>query len=479
MLHIPILRRGEPYRSLDVARAAHHRTREPFVEISQANTGLVRRDLLDQETARRALERFTVAELLDISARAARHFLEDELPVGDDGQTPDDYVRQVSATTGLPHALARRNMARVAGVLENMAAVLGGLTRGLDLSILDRGYGEHAGHAVSFFPRGASLGVVLPSNSPGVHGLWVPAVALKVPLVLKPGGAEPWTPYRLIQAFVRAGAPREAFGYYPTDHAGAAEILRRAGRGMVFGDSSTTSQWKSDPRVEIHGPGLSKVVLGDDCADEWEKHLDVMVASVAENGGRSCVNASGVWVTRHADEIAEALAERLSKIVPRAADDPEATLAPFVEPRVAASINATIEGALGADRSARDVTATRRGSQERLVERDGCTYLLPTVVRCDSKSHPLANREFLFPFASVVEVRPEEIPEALGPSLVVTAITEDAELVRRLVSSPLVDRLNIGPVSTMRIAWDQPHEGNLFEHLYARRALQRVAASGA
>jgi hypothetical protein len=29
----------------------------------------------------------------------------------------------------------------------------------------------------------------------------------------------------------------------------------------------------------------------------------------------------------------------------------------------------------------------------------------------------------------------------------------------------------------MQIAWDQPHEGNLFEHLYARRALQRAAAS--
>jgi hypothetical protein len=27
----------------------------------------------------------------------------------------------------------------------------------------------------------------------------------------------------------------------------------------------------------------------------------------------------------------------------------------------------------------------------------------------------------------------------------------------------------------MKIAWDQPHEGNLFEHLYARRAFQRAA----
>ena len=38
MLHIPLLRHGKPYRSLaDVVRVPHYRTREPFVEISQAN----------------------------------------------------------------------------------------------------------------------------------------------------------------------------------------------------------------------------------------------------------------------------------------------------------------------------------------------------------------------------------------------------------------------------------------------------------
>lgn len=474
MLHIPLLRKGEPYRSLDAARVPHHRTREPFVETSQANVGLIRRDLRDLSEARRALQRFTSAELLGMCARAAGHFIGDSLPLGDAEQTPEDYVRQVSATTGLPHALARRNMRRVHGVLTEMPNVLGGLTRGLDLSILDRGFGELAGHAVSFFPRGDSLGVVLPSNSPGVHALWVPAVPLKTPLVLKPGGAEPWTPYRIIQAFIRAGVPAEAFCYFPTDHAGAGEILRRTGRGMIFGDASSTSLWKDDPRVEIHGPGMSKVVLGDDCVDEWEKYLDVIVSSIAENGGRSCVNASGVWVTRRADEIAGALAERLSRIIPRPAEDEAATLAPFADPRVAERIDAMIEGLLHAEPGARDVSAAARGP-ERLARLEGCTYLLPTVVRCGPE-HPLANREFLFPFASVVEVRPEEIPAALGPSLVVTAVTEDAALLERLVSSPLVDRLNVGPVSTMQIAWDQPHEGNLFEHLYARRAFQRAKA---
>ncbi len=124
---------------------------------------------------------------------------------------------------------------------------------------------------------------------------------------------------------------------------------------------------------------------------------------------------------------------------------------PSPTPAVAARISRMIDEGLRAEPGARDVSATERGD-ERLVNFDGATYLLPTVVRCDGPAHPLANREFLFPFASVVEVKPEEIPEAMGFSLVVTAITEDERLIERLIASPLVDRLNVGPVSTMQIA---------------------------
>ena len=46
---------GAPYRSLDTMRTPHYRTREPFVEISQANVGLIRRDLRHQEEARAIL----------------------------------------------------------------------------------------------------------------------------------------------------------------------------------------------------------------------------------------------------------------------------------------------------------------------------------------------------------------------------------------------------------------------------------------
>ena len=172
-----------------------------------------------------------------------------------------------------------------------------------------------------------------------------------------------------------------------------------------------------------------------------------------------------------------ALAKKLVQIVPRAATDEAATLAPFADPKVAERLSQQID--IGLDTpGAREITAELRQGP-RLVQFDGCTYLLPTVVLCDSVDHPLANREFLFPYASVVKVSAEEMdrmPAPMGKTLVVTALTGNRQLVDKLLASPHVDRLNVGPIPTNVISWDQPHEGNLFEHLYARRSFQAAVA---
>jgi hypothetical protein len=93
-------------------------------------------------------------------------------------------------------------------------------------------------------------------------------------------------------------------------------------------------------------------------------------------------------------------------------------------------------------------------------------------VWCEDASHPLADTEFLFPFVSVVQVPQREMLDRIGPSLVVTALTDQRDFIGELLSSAAVERLNIGPIRTNQIEWDQPHEGNLFELLYQQRALQ-------
>ncbi len=96
----------------------------------------------------------------------------------------------------------------------------------------------------------------------------------------------------------------------------------------------------------------------------------------------------------------------------------------------------------------------------------------PTIVHCNSFQHPLSNREYMCPFASVVQVPQADMLAQIGPSLVVTAITKDPQFKEQLLDSPLIERLNIGPISTMRISWNQPHEGNMFEFLYKRRSIE-------
>jgi acyl-CoA reductase-like NAD-dependent aldehyde dehydrogenase len=459
---------------MDTAEIRSVRSGEPIATVSQANAGLIRRDLRRMDAARAALGAVPAEELLAICARAGERFMEAALPAGEEGsaQSPQQYVEALSATSGLPYALCRRNMAKIHQVLTQMPTILRGLTRGLDLAVIDRGIGTQARVPVSFFPVTDALGVVLPSNSPGVNSLWIPAIALKIPVVLKPGREEPWTPYRIIQAFLAAGAPAEAFGFYPTDHEGSAALLEGCGRALIFGDESTVARYAAIPAIQVHGPGRSKILLGEDCVDRWPEFVELIVESIAANGGRSCINASAVVTPRHGEAIAAAVAERLARIQPLPAEDENALLAGFANPKMAEWIDGAIEEGLATDGAVEVTAAVRPGP--RRVERDGSTYMLPTLVRCRSFEHPLANREFLFPYASVVEMPQDRMLETIGPSLVVTALTEDPRFIEALIASPLIERLNLGPLPTSHVQWDQPHEGNLFEFLYRRRAIQRA-----
>ncbi len=472
--HLPALRKGKPYESLEKNEVVDHRSGAVVATVSQVNAGILKKDLRAIGEARAALKKFSVSELIKISSKAGELFLNGTLPLGDKGhvQSADDYVATLSGTSGLPHVMVRRNMAKIHHALTHMEVVLNGLSRGLPLEVIDRGFGEHCGAAVSYYPTTQALGLVMPSNSPAVNSLWLPAIALKTPVIIKPGREEPWTPFRLIQAFIAAGAPPEAFGFYPTDHEGAGEVMRICGRALIFGDANTVAQYRDNPKFSVHGPGFSKIVIGNDCIEDWEKHIDLMVSSIADNGGRSCINASAVVVPKYGAQIADALARKLGPVRPLPPASEESRLSGFANPKMADFIDTAIEDGL-ATPGAEDVTARYRGGARKEVF-EGGTYMRATIVHCDSFEHPLANREFLCPYASVVEVPQSEMLSKIGPSLVVTAITKDPEFTSQLLDSPLIERLNLGPISTMKISWDQPHEGNMFEFLYRRRSIERA-----
>jgi acyl-CoA reductase-like NAD-dependent aldehyde dehydrogenase len=468
-MHLPAWRFGKPYESLERETLVHFLTGAPVAEVSQVGGAIVGRDLQKAAAARRALLALEPEDVVERLQTAGNLYAHGTLTLGDTRQTPEDFVKHQSATTGLPESLCRANMQKNMFVLSNMDRILDALSRGLDPAILWRGYGvEPRGVTVSYQAQSPVLGLVLPSNSPGVHTLWLPVVALGVGLLMKPGSQEPWTPYRMAAAMVEAGIPAEAIGLYPGPTDVGAGILAGCRRSMIFGSAKTVEQYRANPGVQVHGPGFSKIIFGDDCVDDWERHIDMLCESVAINSGRGCINASAIYASRHTAEIAAAVAARLGPIEVKPPDDPGAKLAAFTIPGAAKAIWGQIEGLLGAA----GVTHATGDYGDRFVEGERCGWLRPVVAHCTSPEPEIARAEYMFPFVSVVRCPQERVLEKIGPTLVCSAITDDPEFQRQLVDCTSIDRLNLGPIPTTKLDWLQPHEGNIIDFLYRSRALQ-------
>ena len=454
MMRLDVLRRGVAYQSMETLEVPDLRTGEIRAVLGYANAGLIRRDVRGFSAAKATLGQVDTETLLDRIEAAGALFAEGDLVVGDQVQSPEDYVRAVSSTTGIPEVLCAKNVEKIRAACTEIRRSLAGLTGGLASSVFDDGFDESA--------RG--LGSVLPSNSPGVHALWIPAIAMKTPVALKPGGSEPWTPYRIAAALVQAGVPAEAVSIYPTDHRGAEAILAHHDCGMVFGQKSTVSPYIGNESISIHGPGFSKIWVGDDQLDDLDSVIDIIVDSVLDNGGRSCINASTVVVSRHGKALAQALAERLGRVRALPLSDPNAQLAAFSSQAGAEQMRDHIRELTGAD--AEDCTAIHG---EAVQEADGLYFMRPTVLWCPDGSHPLARTEYPFPFVSVVQMAESEAVSWMGETLVLSALTDNPAVRQACSMSNLIDRLYTNGEKTTVVDWSRPYQGNLFELLYRRK----------
>lgn len=467
-MNIPIHRLGREYHSCDLVELDLGNGEN--LTTHTANPGLIRRDLLQIAKAKAALDAIPAETLANFCENAAELFLHADLPCGDATHSPQQYVESLSALTRLPYTLVRMNMGKIHAAMAQVRTVIAGLTRNMPLSIFDKGITHLDGLTINYFPTTSSLGVSLPSNAPAVNSLWIPAPVMKIPVLLKPGREDPFTPLRIVQAMIQAGFPAEAFGYYPTTHEGGDTLLTTCGRGISFGSDATVKKYSAFPSIQVHGTGRSKILIGEDMIHRWPEFLDVIVQSISANGGRSCINTSAILVPSHRDELANALAVELGKIQPLPRDHPAALLCGFANPALADGIDSLIT-ALLKEPGATDLTNIHRDSP-RKVDAFDQNYLQPTLVACTDKHHPLANTEFMFPYASIVQIPQAEMLSNIGQTLVVSAFTEDQVFIEQLLLSPDIERLNLGTYPTNRVQWEQPHEGNLFEFLYHRRAIQ-------
>ena len=469
MITLSPLRWGKPYDSLEFHDVVHFDTGEPIAKVGLVGGGVVGKDMRKAHKAREALLKHSPAELIEMCTKAAELFESADLQVGDSVQSVDDFVHQQSASTGLPEHMCRSNMTKNSFVLKNIKQILDCLTRGLDLNILSNGFGEEDRDViVSYQAQTPILGAVLPNNSPGVHTLWLPAIPLQIGLALKPGSQEPWTPYRMVSAYIEAGVPAAAFGLYPGGHDAGGAIMTKTERSMIFGSAQTVAQHDGNPRVQAHGPGFSKILIGDDVVDDWENYLDLLVESVLSNSGRSCINCSGIWASRHTREISAAIAKRIGPVDVLPPSDPNAQLAAFTVSAMATGTHAMVQQDL-AESGVTDMTAEYG---EKLIEREHCAYLRPMVVHADSPDRAVASKEYMFPFASVVQCPQADMLRRIGPTLVGTVLTKDPAFIAAAGACVEIDRLNVGPIPTNRLNWLQPHEGNIIDFLFRSRAYQ-------
>lgn len=466
---IPALCFGTEYHSL---------ARHPVVDLGSdeelGSLGLVLESYIAKDCQREhrldaalnTLQSIPVRKRIEMSVLAADIFERETLDCGGVDQTPAQYIELLARTSGLSFELARANTTRICAALRNTESIMSGLSRGLPLDIYDAGLGEQGGANVRINPRIKALGCCMPNNSPGVHVIWLISLPFGIPVLIRPGSSEPFTPYRLIQAHVKAGYPKEVFGYYPCDHGAANRIPLLTQGGIVFGSDDTVRRWAGFPLVQVHGSGFSKAFVGDDRVDDWESLVPELAINVAANSGRSCFAVSRINVPRHGKKIAEALAAELAKMIPRPLNDTKANLSAMAMPKAAELVNADIERGLKQG-GATDVSAAHR-SGERLVKFEGRTYLLPTVIHCEGNAHTLANQEYLFPFTAVVEVPTDSAFAEMGPTLSLAVYTNDGELKTRARRSAA--RLVSVNKPTVALDRRQPHEEDLFTLLYERQS---------
>ena len=95
--HLPALRLGRAYESLEKTDVLDHRSGEPVAAVSHVNAGIIRRDLVRPEASRATLRKFTCAQLIEMCRQAAEVLLS----IGADSREEVDQLAKKAAEAGV------------------------------------------------------------------------------------------------------------------------------------------------------------------------------------------------------------------------------------------------------------------------------------------------------------------------------------------------------------------------------------------
>jgi len=419
--------------------------------------------LLVNEAAARSsatLRSLPIRGVLDIFARAADIFCTGR----PDGLDPDAYARNASLTSGLPLPVVRRqSLGAFPPALRMMGTFLCAQSPA-GLGVFDTNVYETAGIRVGLTPRGRNVGFVMPGNHPSVHFMWLAALAMKMPVVLRPSNDDLFTPYRLVSALFEAGLPEDAVAFVPGGHDLVDTIVNGCSLSVLFGTQPLADRYAWNRNVRVHGPGRSKVVVL--AGADFDRTAALISRLVLDDGGRGCINGSAVIVEGDAGRLARSVATALER-VPLVSPLAEAAQLGAVRMQEAEAYNTLVDSLLGSS------IEHTPGPQERIALVDGAPILRPTVIEVDSPEHPLYGVELPFPFVVFAPARSRrELLRAARNSLAVVVAGEDAELARALLLEPTIDKVFDGGAFSTEFDPREPHEGYLLDFLFQRKAVR-------
>jgi acyl-CoA reductase-like NAD-dependent aldehyde dehydrogenase len=312
--------------------------------------------------------------------------------------------------------------------------------------------------------RGDVFAVHAPGNHPGVHGIWLEALALGYRVAVRPSRRDPFTPDRLIRALHAAGFRDDQVMLLPTGYDTAGAILRGADLAMANGGADVMRKYAAYSTMLPQGPGRSKILLTADV--DWRDHLDMIVDSISHEGGRACVNTTAVFVEGDPTPIAQAVAERLAAFPSLPPEDERAVL-----PVLPSAEAQKLEQYLLTKAKGTVPWLGGNGIVDELG--DGSAVLRPAVHQLDRPDDHQARVELSFPCVWIAPWTRDAGLEPLKETLVLTAVTHDTRLIDALVAEPTISNVYLGNHPTYWIEPGIPHDGYLADFLMRTKALIR------
>jgi acyl-CoA reductase-like NAD-dependent aldehyde dehydrogenase len=440
----------------------HARERQPITDV--AGNELAEMSLVPSLFVTRAMSALHKADTMPLDDRLAALARAGEAHATGtvDGVSADEHQLLVSRASGMPISVVRSAGAAIA---RSAAEAYPSVQYARPVGAVNhwRDPLTRTGRAV-WTRRGDVLAVHAPGNHPGVHGLWLEALALGYRVAVRPSRRDPFTPHRLISALRTAGFGDDQAVLLPTDYAAADAILRGADLALVYGGEDVVRKYATQTTVLPQGPGCSKILLTADV--DWREHLDVIVASISHEGGRACVNTTAVFVEGDPTRAAQAIAERLAASPSRPPEDEQAVL-----PVLPVADARRLERHLLAKAAGTTSWLGGDGVVDELG--DGSAALRPAVHQLDRSGAEQAGVELPFPCVWVAPWTREAGVEPLKDTLVLTAITHDTQLVDALVAEPSISNVYVGDHPTYWIEPGIPHDGYLAEFLMRTKAVIR------